>query len=175
MKTKATLIIGASILTMFACDTKNYTEQDRVRVTNDLESYVDSLETAVKIIPVSNNNWDKIDERYDSLDSRAEKVYRDLDADDEKLEILEQRYETAVDNAKTETKNFEKTAEMHMDNVEAWWDKSAADVEKSTTKTGDKIEEATQESLDWLEKNFDKLSDNTRKEYEEIATKLHKD
>lgn len=173
MKTKATLIIGASALAMFSCDTKNYTEQDRVEVTTNLENYVDSVETAVQIIPV--HNWSVIDERYDSLDSRAEKVYNDLKVENDNIEMLEERYETAIKNGKAEEENFERTADMHMKNVETWWDKTSADIEKGTKNTAEDLEEATQESMDWLEKNFDKLGDETKKKYEEITMKLHKD
>ncbi len=173
MKTKATLIIGASALAMFSCDTKNYTEQDRVEVTTNLENYVDSVETAIQMIPV--HNWSVIDERYDSLDSRAEKVYNDLKVEDDNLDMIEERYETAVENGKAEAENFERTANMHMENVETWWDKTAADIEKGTKSTAEDIETATQESMDWLEKNFDKLSDDSKKKYEEITIKLNKD
>ena len=164
MKTKANLIIGAAVATvaLYSCDTKNYTEQDRIEVTSNLENYVDSVENAVQMIPV--HNWSVIDERYDSLDARAEKIYNDLKVEDDNIEILEERYETAVKNGKAEEENFERTADMHMKNVETWWDKTADD-----------IEEATQESMDWLEKNFDKLGDESKKKYEEITMKLHKD
>lgn len=173
MKTQATLIIGAAVLAITSCDTKNYTEQDRVQVTSNLENYVDSVETAVKIVPV--HNWSVIDERYDSLDTRAEKVYDDLKVEDDNLEMIEERYETVVKNAKAEEENFERTADMHMNNVETWWEKTAAEIEKGTKKTADDIEEATQESMDWLEKNFDKLSDESKKKYEEISLNLQKD
>ena len=175
MKTKAILIIGAAVATvaMYSCDTNKYTEQDRVQVTTNLENYVDSVETAVKMVPV--HNWSVIDERYDSLDSRAEKVYNDLKVEDDKLEMLEDRYDVAIKNGKAEAENFERTADMHLKNVETWWDKTSADITKGTKKTSDEVENATQESMDWLEKNFDKLSDNTKKKYEEISMKLHKD
>tara|TARA_R110002012_G_scaffold234963_5_gene408792 strand:+ start:3752 stop:4327 length:576 start_codon:yes stop_codon:yes gene_type:complete len=173
MKTQATLLIGAAVLAITSCETKNYTEEDRVQATTNLENYVDSVENAVKVVPV--HNWSVIDERYDSLDSRAEKVYTDLDIEDDNLEMLEDRYETVIKNAKAESENFERTAEMHMNNVETWWDKTEADMEKGTKNTADDIEDATQESLDWLEKNFDKLGDESKKKYEEISMKLNKD
>ncbi|MEB2785881.1 hypothetical protein [Algoriphagus persicinus] len=173
MKTKATLIIGAAVVAMYSCDTKNYTEADRVQATENLENYVDSVETAVKIMPV--HNWSIIDERYDSLDSRAEKVYNDLKADDDNLEMIEERYETVVKNAKSEAENFERTANMHMGNVETWWEKMAENMESGTKTTTEELEESTQESMDWLEKNFDKLGDETKKKYEEITIKLNKD
>ena len=173
MKTKATLIIGAAVVAMYSCDTKNYTEADRVQATENLENYVDSVENAVKIVPV--HNWSVIDERYDSLDSRAEKVYNDLKVEDDNLEMIEERYETVVKNAKAESENFERTAEMHMNNVESWWEKTAEDMEKGAKTTSEEVEEATQESLDWLDKNFEKLGDETKKKYEEITMKLKKD
>jgi len=173
MKTKAILTIGAAVVALYSCDTKNYTEADRVQVTKNLENYVDSVENAVKMVPV--HNWSVIDERYDSLDSRAEKVYKDLDIEDDNLEMIEERYEVAVKNGKAEAENFERTADMHMKNVETWWDKTTAEIEKGAKNTADDIEDTTQESMDWLEKNFDKLDDNSKKKYEEITLKLRKD
>ncbi|REG88644.1 hypothetical protein [Algoriphagus antarcticus] len=173
MKTKATLIIGAAVVAMYSCDTKNYTEQDRVEVTTNLENYVDSVENAVQMVPV--HNWSMIDERYDSLDSRAEKVYNDLEVEDDNLEMIEERYELAVKNGKAEADNFDRTAKMHMENVETWWDKTSSDIEKGTKRTADDIEEATQESMTWLEQNFDNLSDDYKKKYEDITMNLNKD
>ncbi|MEP2350039.1 MAG: hypothetical protein ABJH96_19780, partial [Algoriphagus sp.] len=169
MKTKATLVLGAVVatVTLYSCDTKNYTEADRVTVTNNLENYVDSVENAVKMTPV--HNWDMIDERFDSLESRAEKVYEDLDIEDNNIEMLEERYEVAVKNAKTEAENFERTAKMHMDNVDNWWGKTSADMKEGTKVIAADIEDATKESLNWLDENFDKLSDETRRKYEEIT------
>lgn len=173
MKTTATLIIGAAVLVITSCETKNYTEEDRVQVTENLENYVDSVESAVQIVPV--HNWSVIDQRYDSLDSRAEKVYNDLKVEDENLEMIEERYETVVKNAKTEAENFERTANMHMENVESWWNKTAENMKTGAKNTTEDVEEATQESLDWLGKNFDRLSDESKKKYEEITRELNKD
>ncbi|MDR7129638.1 hypothetical protein J2X69_001983 [Algoriphagus sp. 4150] len=173
MKTKATLIIGAAVVAMYSCDTKNYTEEDRIQVTENLENFVDSVENVVKIVPV--HNWSVIEERYDSLDSRAEKVYKDLQIEDGNLEMIEERYETVVKNAKAESENFERTASMHMENVESWWKKTTDDAEKGAKNTSKDIEEATQESLTWLEQNFDKLGDESKKKYEEITKELHRD
>jgi len=173
MKTKATILIGAAVIAMYSCDTKNYTEADRVQVTTTLQNYVDSVDQAVKGVPV--HNWDKIDERYDSLDSKAGKVYTDLQKDDTEIENLENRYETIIKNAKAESDNFERTAEMHMENVQNWWDQKSSEMEKGSKNTTEEIEAATQESMDWLTKNFDKLNDNTKKKYEEITMNLKKD
>lgn len=173
MKTKATILIGAAVIAMYSCDTKNYTEADRVQVTTNLQNYVDSVDQAVKIIPV--HNWDVIDERYDSLDNRADKVYSDLQKDDTEIENLENRYETIIKNAKAESDNFERTAEMHMENVQNWWDQKSAEMEKGSKNTADDIEDATQESMDWLSTNFEKLSDDSKKKYEEMTMNLKKD
>lgn len=173
MKTKSTLLIGAALVTVFACETKQYDEQDKMEVTSNLQSYVDSIESAVKIVPV--HNWTAIDERYDSLDNKAEAVYKDLNADDQEIEMIEDRYETIVENAKNDQELFEETADMHMKNVEAWWDKTSENVEKGTKNTVEDIEDATQESLDWLEKNFDKLSKESKEKVEKIRIELEKD
>jgi hypothetical protein len=175
MKTKATLIIGAAVATvaLYSCETKNYTEADRVTATTNLENYVDSVENAIQVMPV--HNWSVIDERYDSLESRAEKVYEDLNVEDDNLEMIEERYEVAVKNAKTEAENFERTAKMHMDNVDTWWGKTSADMKEGSKVIANDIEDATKESMDWLDKNFEKLSDDTKKKYEEITMNLQRD
>lgn len=173
MKTKSTLLIGATFVTVFACETKQYDEQDKLDVTANLQSYVDSVESAVKIIPV--HNWTAIEERFDSLDNKAEAVYNDLNADDQQIEMIETRYETIVENAKNEQELFEETAEMHMKNVETWWDKTSENIEKGSKNTLEDIEDATQESLDWLEKNFDKLGDESKEKFEKIKNELEKD
>lgn len=173
MKTKSTLLIGAALVSVFACETKEYSEQDRIEITSNLENYVDSLETAVKIVPV--HNWSVIDERYDSLDSKAEVIYEDLNADDEKIEMIENRYEMIVENGKNEQQIFEETADMHMKNVELWWEKTSEDIENGTKNTLDDIEETTQESISWLEKNFDKLNKESKEKFEEIRIELEKD
>jgi len=173
MKTKSTLFIGAALFSVFACETKHYDEQDKIEVTANLEDYVDSIETAVKIVPV--HNWTAIDQKYDSLDNNAEHVYKELNADDQQIELIETRYETIVKQGKTEQEMFEETAEIHMENLEAWWKKTTNDVEEGTEKTIEDMEDATQESLDWLEKNFDKLSTESKKKVEEIRQGLEKD
>lgn len=173
MKTKSTLLIGAALVSVFACETKEYSEQDRIEVTSNLENYVDSLETAVKIVPV--HNWTVIDEHYDSLDSKAEVIYKDLNADDEKIEMIENRYEMIVENGKNEQQIFEETADMHMKNVELWWEKTSENIEKGTKNTLEDIEETTQESISWLEKNFDKLNKESKEKFEEIRIELEKD
>ncbi|MBN3519605.1 hypothetical protein JYB62_06275 [Algoriphagus lutimaris] len=173
MRTKSTLLISAALLSVFACETKQYNEQDKAEVTANLEDYVDSIETAVKIVPV--HNWTAIDQKYDSLDSKAEIVYKDINADDQQIELIEIRYETIVEKGKTDQEMFEETADMHMKNLEAWWEKTSGKVEKGTENTVEEIEEASQESLNWLEKNFDKLSKESKKKVEEIRKELEKD
>lgn len=173
MKTKSTLLIGAALVSVFACETREYSEQDRIEVTSNLENYVDSLETAVKIVSV--HNWSVIDEHYDSLDSKAEVIYKDLNADDEKIEMIENRYEMIVEKGKNEQQIFEETADMHMKNVELWSKKTSENIEKGTKNTLDDIEETTQESISWLEQNFEKLSKKSQKKFEEIRVELEKD
>ncbi|EAZ79191.1 hypothetical protein ALPR1_14009 [Algoriphagus machipongonensis] len=174
MKTKSTLLIGGAILvSAFACETKQYSEQDKKEVTSSLQSYVDSVETAVQIIPV--HNWTVIEERYDSLDSHAEKVYEDLNVDDQEIETIEDRYEKIVENGKNEQQVFEEKADMHMKNVETWWNKTSENIETGTKNTIEDVEDATQESLTWLEKNFEKLSKESQEKYDEIRKSLEKD
>lgn len=157
---------------MFSCETSTYTEQDRLTVTSDLNAFVDSVETAINASPV--HDWSVIDSRYDSLESRSDKIYTDLKAEETELDLIENRYETAIDNGKRSAENFEKTAEMHLENVEKWWETTSKEPTATRAKTIENIESNTKESLDWLEANFDKLGENSREKYNSIKNELGK-
>ncbi len=173
MKTKAMLLASASLVALFSCETNKYTEQDQVRVTGELQTFVDSVETAVQMKPV--HDWGKIDKRFDKLESKAEEVYKDRGVEETEIEALEERYEATITTAKQEAENFERTADMHMKNVEEWWDKKTDKLEANAQNTAADIEETTKESMDWLAENFEKLSDNTQEKFNEITAELKKD
>lgn len=172
MKIKSTLLIGTACIAMFSCETNTYTEQDRITVTSDLNAFVDSVETAINASPV--HDWSVIDSRYDSLESRSDKIYADLKAEETELDIIENRYETAIDNGKRSAENFEKTAEMHLANVEKWWETTSKEPTATRAKTIQNIESTTKESLDWLEANFDRLGENSREKYNKVVNELGK-
>lgn len=172
MKIKSTLLIGTACIAMFSCETNTYTEQDRLTVTSDLNAFVDSVETAINASPV--HDWSVIDSRYDSLESRSDKIYTDLKAEETELDIIENRYETAIDNGKRSAENFEKTAEMHLANVEKWWETTSKEPTATRAKTIQNIESTTKESLDWLEANFDRLGENSREKYNKVVNELGK-
>lgn len=172
MKIKSTLLIGTACIAVFACETKNYTEQDRLTATANLSAFVDSVETAVNASPV--HDWSVIDSRYDSLESRSNKIYSDLKAEETELDILETRYETAIENGKRSAENFEKTADMHIQNIENWWETTSKAPSAKRAATIKNIESTTKESLDWLEANFDKLNENRRGKYTKVTTELGK-
>jgi hypothetical protein len=172
MKIKSALVIGTVCIAMFSCERSTYTEQDRLTVTSDLNAFVDSVEMAVDASPV--HDWSVIDSRYDSLESRSDKIYTDLKAEKTELDLIENRYETATDNGKRSAENFEKTAEMHLENVEKWWETTSKEPTATRAKTIENIEASTKESFDWLEANFDKLSENSREKYNKIKNELGK-
>lgn len=155
---------------MFACETTTYTEQDRLTVTSDLNAFVDSVETAINASPV--HDWSVIDSRYDSLESRSNRIYADLKAEETELDVVETRYETAIENGKRSAENFEKTAEMHLANVEKWWETASKEPTATRAKTIENLESTTKESLDWLEANFDKLGETSREKYNKVVNEL---
>lgn len=172
MKLKATLLIGASVCALFSCETNKYQETDRVEATTNLENFVDSVETAVKARPV--HDWSLINTRYNALESRADEVYKDLEYEEDGLEMLEDRYETIVSTGKREQENFEETTAMHMKNVENWNKMKAENLSKGVKNASNDIESAAKESMNWLETNMDKLGDETKETYNKIKVDLEK-
>lgn len=172
MKLKATLLIGASACALFSCETNKYQETDRVEATTNLENFVDSVETAVKTRPV--HDWSMINTRYNTLESRADEVYKDLEYEENGLEMLEDRYETIISTGKREQENFEETTAMHLKNVESWNKMKAENLSKGVKNASNDIELAAQESMNWLETNMDKLGDETKETYNKIKVDLEK-
>lgn len=164
--------MGTACIAVFACETKTYTEQDRVTATANLNAFVDSVETSIKTTPT--HDWGLISTRFDSLESRADKVYKDLKMETTEVELIETRYETAIENAKRTEENFHKTAEMHLQNIEKWWETTSKEPTATRAKTIANIESTTTESLDWLEKNFNNLSETSREKYNKVLTELGK-
>jgi hypothetical protein len=172
MKTKATLIGAIASMALFACESNTYTEQDRVTVTKNMNTFVDSVETSMKTGPT--HDWKLIDSRYDSLESKSNKVYADLKADKTELKIIETRYETVIENGQRTEENFTKTAEMHLATIEKWWETTSKEPTAKRTKTIANIESTTKNSLDWLEVNFDRLGNESQKKYNKILEDLKK-
>ncbi len=172
MKTKATLIIGTACIAVFGCESKTYTEQDRVAVTTEMNSFVDSVESAVNATPV--HDWSKMNTRFDSLESRAGKIYSDLEVEETEVEILEERYETAIENGKRSEENFKTTADMHMENLETWWESTTKDGNNTAATAAGELEQSTKESLEWLEANFEKLGDETKEKYNKFLDEMRK-
>jgi hypothetical protein len=90
------------------------------------------------------------------------------------LDIIENRYETAIDNGKRSAENFEKTAEMHLSNVEKWWETTSKEPTATRAKTIENIESTTKESLDWLEANFNNLKEESREKYSKFIDEMGK-
>ncbi len=172
MKTKATLLIGSAMIAVFSCDTKTYSEEDRVEAMNSLNSYVDSVDNAVSILPT--HDWSKIENRFENLEDHAEKIYTDLNIEDDQLEETESRFEVIVESGKKEEENFQKTAEMHLDNIENWWNKTGGNVEKTSVKTTEEMEDVTKKSMDWLDVNFEKLGEEAKEEFNKFKYELSK-
>lgn len=172
MKSKATLLIGASVFALFSCERSKYQETDRVAATTNLEEFVDSVDMAVKDRPV--HDWSVINSRYNQLESRADEVYKDLKYQEDGLVVIENRYETIVSTGKREQENFEETADMHMKNVENWSKMKGENMEKGVKNASNEIETAAMESMNWLESNMDKLGNDTRDNYSRIKVDLDK-
>ncbi len=172
MKSKVILLIGASVIALFSCETNKYKETDRVIATTNLEDFIDSVDMAVKARPV--HDWSVINTRYNQLDSRADEVYKDLKYQEDGLEVLENRYETIVSTGKREQENFEETTAMHMKNVENWSKMKAENLKKGVKNASNDIEKASMESMNWLETNMDKLEKNTQENYSKIKIDLEK-
>lgn len=172
MKLKATLIIGASAISLFSCETNKYQETDRVVATTNLEDFVDSVDMAVKARPV--HDWSVINTRFNELDSRADEVYKDLKYQEDGLVVLGDRYETIVSTGKREQENFEETTAMHMKNVENWSKMKAENLSKGVKNASNDVEKASMESMNWLEANMDKLGNDTKDNYTKIKIDLEK-
>jgi len=172
MKIKSTLLIGTACIAVFACETNKYTEQDRLTATANLNAYVDSVETAISARPV--HDWSIIDSRYDSLESRSNRIYSDLKAEKTELDILETRYETAIENGKRTAENFEQTAEMHLQNIEKWWETTSKEPTAKRKLTIKNIESTTKGSLDWLDANLNNLGEATRDKYNKVLVEIRK-
>lgn len=173
MKTKSILLIVASMFIISSCDTNKYSDVDLVKATSDLEIFVDSVETATKMRPLP--DWSKTDKRFGELESNVKEINKDLGVEDTAVLALEERYQDAVANAKLEAENFDRSADLHMKNVEEWWDTKSKEMKKGTKIASTEIEGTTKESLDWLTENFDNLSDDAREKFTKIRTDIRLD
>lgn len=168
MKTKLTLLAGASMLTIFSCESNKYSDVDQVKATSDLETFVDSVETAAQMRPLP--DWSVTDKRFGKLESTAQEINKDLGVEDTGVIALKERYQDAVADAKQEAENFDRSADLHMKNVEAWWDNKSKEMKTGTKIASTEIETSTKESMDWLTANFDNLSDDAKEKFTKIST-----
>lgn len=170
MKTKSILLAGAAILTIFSCDTNKYSDLDQVKATSDLETFVDSVESATQMRPFP--DWTVTDKRFGELKSTAKEINQDLGVEDTAIIALEERYQDTVADAKQEAKNFERSTDLHMKNVEAWWGNKSKEMKAGTKIASSEIEVSTKESMDWLTANYDNLSDDAKEKFTKISTDL---
>jgi hypothetical protein len=168
MKIKIILLAGASMLTILSCESNKYSDVDQVKATSDLESFVDSVETVAQMRPLP--DWSITDKRFDELKSTAKEINKDLEVEDTAVIALEERYQDAVADAKQEAENFDRSADLHMKNVEAWWDNKSKEMKTGTKIASNEIEASTKESMDWLTANFDNLSDASKEKFTKIRT-----
>lgn len=168
MKTKLILLAGATMLTISSCETNKYSDVDQVKATSDLETFVDSVETVAQMRPLP--DWSITDKRFDELESTAKEINKDLEVEDTAILALEERYQDAVADAKQEAENFDRSADLHMKNVEAWWDNKSKEMKTGTKIASNEIEATTKESMDWLTANFDNLSDASKEKFTKIST-----
>lgn len=168
MKTKLILLAGVSMFTIYSCDTKKYSDVDQVKATSDLETFVDSVETVAQMRPLP--DWSITDKRFGELESTAKEINKDLGVEDTAVIALEERYQDAVADAKQEAENFDRSADLHMKNVEAWWDNKSKEMKTGTKIASTEIEASTKESMDWLTANFENLSDDAKEKFTKIST-----
>jgi hypothetical protein len=57
------------------------------------------------------HDWKLVENRFDSVGNRAEKIYKDLEVKENSLKITEEKFDMTIDNAKRDKENFERTAE----------------------------------------------------------------
>ena len=57
--------------------------------------------------------------RFEELKSTAKEINKDLGVEDTDIIALEERYQDAEAAAKKEAENFDRSADLHMKNVEA--------------------------------------------------------
>jgi hypothetical protein len=139
-----------------------------VKATSDLETFVDSVETVAKMRPLP--DWSITDKRFGELESSAKEINKDLEVEDTAVIALKERYQDAVADAKQEAENFDRSADLHMKNVEAWWDNKSKEMKTGTKIASNEIEASTKESMDWLTANFDNLSDASKEKFTKIST-----
>ncbi len=85
---------------------------------------------------------------------------------------MEERYQNAEADAKKEAENFDRSADLHMKNVEAWWDNKSKEMKTVTKIASNEIEASTKKSMDWLTANFDNLSDAAKEKFTKISTNV---
>lgn len=170
MKTKSLLLAGASLLTIFSCETNKYSDVDQVKATSDLETFVDSVETAVQMRPLP--DWSVTDNRFNDLESNAKEINNDLGVEDTAVLALEERYQDAVADAKQEAENFDRSVDLHMKNVEEWWDNKSKEMKTGTKIASTEIDGTTKESLDWLTANYDNLGIDAQEKFTKISTDI---
>ena len=166
-KTKATLI-GCSLLMIISCDPKEKSA-DKEILTSNLENYVDSIETAVRVN--LEHNWNEIDRRYKNMKSEADKAY-DLSDDKSRLEQLESRYQEIIDSGKRNFDKIKNNSEMHMERLEKWWNNATVEAKTAAKNSGESLESGVKESMEWLEENFEKLGENIKTRYQKIKNEL---
>ena len=156
------------MLTILSCESNKYSDVDQVKATSDLENFVDSVETVAQMRPLP--DWSITDKRFDELKSTSKEINKDLEVEDTAVIALEERYQDAVADAKQEAENFDRSADLHMKNVEAWWDNKSKEMKTGTKIASNEIEASTKESMDWLTANFDNLSDASKEKFTKIRT-----
>lgn len=170
MKPRLFLLAGASILTVFSCESNQYNNEDQMKATSNLETFVDSVESEVKMRPLP--DWSILDKRFTELESNAKEIYGDLGVEDTAVIALEERYKDAVADAKQEAENFDRSADLHVKNVEAWWDNKSEEMKTGSKIGSSEIEVTTKESMDWLTANFENLNEDAKEKFTKISTEL---
>lgn len=165
MKTTNLMIVGGALLMMISCD-NTARDNERNEAKDNLKSFVDSVDRVAD--ERTDHNWTELDNRYNTLEQRAETAY--MNAEDQDLEDLREiqaKYEEAKIEGMKKEVEMTQTSEMHIQRVESWRE-SRTVAGNANTNSSDDMEGTVKESVDWLEDNFDNLKNDTRSRYERI-------
>ncbi|WP_158857459.1 hypothetical protein [Lunatibacter salilacus] len=177
MKTTNLMILSGALLMMISCD-NSQRDNERKEAKDDLKSFVDSVDRVAD--DRTGHNWTALDNRYNTLEQRAETAY--MNAEDKDLEDLREikaKYEEAKIEGKKKEVEMTQTSEMHIQRVETWREgrtaAGTADVNTANRNTSDDMDDTVKESIDWLEDNFEKLGNDMRTRYERIRADVRGD
>ncbi|MCC5937416.1 MAG: hypothetical protein JJU34_09050 [Lunatimonas sp.] len=176
MKTTQLMLLGGAMVAFLACENENSAERLYDERMDELEDFVDSVETAVN--RDANHDWSRLDSRFTRLTNEVKNLEPKVsDPDTEDRRKIAERYGEAKQKSVNQSQNnIETEAEAHLNNLESWWDehkvRAEGTIEQRASNVGDDIEEAAEESMAWLEENFERLGDNIKERYQKVKADI---